>query len=425
MKKIVGSFMCALVLVFMLSVVQAQEKTETLNILYIAQSGYHPDILPMLRRMFTELTGIEINIEYVKYEDLYEKVIESASTYDVISLDQIWLADFVSKGLLASLDNDISKRMQKDITPAVMKAFQYQNQTWAFPFLVNFQMFFYNNQMIQDAGFKTPPQSLEAMVEQMNVMKKKGVVEYPWTDSWDQSEGLISEYVWLTGAFGGKLFDEDGNPIFDQEPGVKALQFMFMLIEEQLADPSILTNDEIAAKDVFISGKAAFSSNWVFMSGLLNDPATSEITGQGKIGLLPASKEATVKTVSVGGFQGIAITAASQKKETAWKWIKFLTSPLVQRAFLFEMPIWIPVQTSQDVNILDPMMVIKRQQLENVYCRPNIPNYSTISPILQKYIHLALEGKAEPVAALTQAKTEIISLIKESAPQKENEQKTK
>jgi multiple sugar transport system substrate-binding protein len=425
MKKLYGLLIGVLIWLCPFFAIQAQEKTVTLNVLYITQSGYSPDNMQMLRKMFTEFSGIEINLEAVSYDNAYKSISESAATFDVISFDQIWLADFVAKGLLAPLEKSITKNMQKDLAPGALKPFQYQKQTWALPFLVNFQMFFYNDKLMRDAGFKAPPQTLEELVEQMKTMKKRGLVEYPWTDSWDQSESLMAEYVWLTGAFGGNLFDEEGNPVFDQEPGVKALQFMVMLLKEQLAAPKVLTNDEIAAKDDLISGKAAFTSNWVFLAGLLNDPAVSEIAGQGKIGLLPVSKDASVKTVSVGGFQGIAISAASPKKEAAWKWITFFTSPLVQRAFCSEMPVWTSVQNSPDVNLLDPTMAMKRQQLEAVVYRPNIPNYTSVSAVLQKYLHLALEGKSEPEAAMTQAKTEIIPLLKENASQKESATKTK
>jgi multiple sugar transport system substrate-binding protein len=412
MKKIFVLCICVLVWTFTLSEVFAQETGGMINVMYTSQSGYHPDELKMLIRTFNDLTGIDVNIDYVRYENQYEKIIESAPTYDVLSLDQLWLADFVSKGLLAPLDDYITKRIKRDIAPAVMSAFQYQNRTWAFPFLVNFQLLFYNEKMLKAAGFKNPPKSLEGMIEQMKVMKEKGIVEYPWTDSWEQSEGLVSEFVWLIGAFGGDIFDQEGNPIFDQEPGVKALQFMVMLLKEQLANPAILTNDEIAAKDDFITGQAAFTSNWIFQYGFLDDPTASTIVKQGKMGLLPTSETITAKTASVGGFQGIAMTAGSEKKEAAWKWMEFFTSPLVQRAFLFEMPIWTSVQTSQDANILDAMMAMKREQLLNVHHRPNIPNYSDVSLILQKYIYLTLKGRMEVTAALEQAKIEIEALMK-------------
>jgi len=413
MKKIFSLFSCVFIWAFMGSAVVAQENNVNIHVIYIANSGYHADELKMLSNIFKDLTGIEVHIDSVSYDNLYARTVDSASKYDVLSLDQIWLADFVSKGLLTPLNNYITKDMNKDITPVVLEAFQYQDQIWAFPFLMNFQLLFYNEDMLNSAGFQNPPNSLETLVKQMKAIKKQGIVEYPWTDSWNQSEGLISEYVWLTGAYGGDIFDDKGGPIFDQKPGVRALEFMVMLLKEQLAHPTILTNDELAVKDDFISGQAAFTSNWTFQYGFMNDPQMSEIVKQSKMGLLPASEKISAKTSSVSGFQGIAITTASENKEAAWQWIKFLTSPLVQRAFLFEMPIWTSVQTSQDAKMLDPMVTIKREQLMGLHHRPNVPNYSNISSILQKYIYLSLKGRMEPAAALKQAKAEIEALIAE------------
>lgn len=412
MKKLFRRILvCGMIWVFTSSLALAQEAVETINVMYIANSGYHPDELQMLQKVFRDLTGIEVNVDYINYEDQYEKIIEDATTYDVVSLDQIWLADLVLKGILAPLDEYMTKRMRRDITSVVLKAFHYQKHTWAFPFLANFQMLYYNEKILEEAGFTSPPDSLETLVKQMKAIKEQEILEYPWTDSWSQGEGLINEYIWLTGAFGGEIFDAEGKPIFDQEPGVMALQFMLMLLKEQLAHPKILTNDEIAARDDFLSGQAAFTSNWLFLGGFLDDPALSDIVEEGKMSVLPASGNVSTKTSSVGAFQGVAITAASEKKEAAWKWIAFLTSPLVQRAFLFEMPIWKSVQTSQDAERADPMMVIKREQLANVHHRPNIPNYPQVSSILQKYISLTLKGRMKPDAALKRAKEEIEPLL--------------
>ena len=53
---------------------------------------------------------------------------------------------------------------------------------------------------------------------------------------------------------------------------------------------------------------AAFTSNWTFQYGLMNDPAVSKVVGAGKMGLLPVSKDVlgkyTYDTASVSGFQG-------------------------------------------------------------------------------------------------------------------------
>jgi multiple sugar transport system substrate-binding protein len=392
---------------------------EEINVIYMAQAAYQPPEIRDMADLFEEISGIKVNLEFVKYDEQHEKVVASAvapiPTYDVFSLDLIWTAEFASKGFCVPLDDYISSAVKADIAPAIMDAFVFDGKTWAMPFLANFQLFFYNIDMIKKAGFTSPPKTLEEMVEQMKAMKEKGIVKYPWTDSWNQKEALTCEYVWLTGAFGGDTFDKKGKPIFNTGPGLKALEFMVMLLDEGLANPKALTNDEPAAKDDFIAGNAAFTSNWTFQYGLMNDPAVSRVVGAGKMGLLPVSKDVLGKypydTASVSGFQGAAILANSKHKEAAWKYLRYITSPIVQRAYLTEMPVWTSVQTSAYAKTMDPVIDIKAKEIASVHHRPKVPPYPEVSSILQRYIHLALEGKIKPKAALDKAKAEIEAVM--------------
>lgn len=425
MKKFFLLIVCILLCTGMVNDTPAAEEEITIHMMYTAHSGYREQDMTMLTEIFYELSGIRVNIDYVPYEGQYEKIQELALTYDVLAFDQIWLADMVTKEILMPLDPYISRKMKNDLLPTVLNAFRYKQQFWAFPFLVNYQLFFYNTAMLEKAEL-TPPTTLDDMVDQMIMLKQQGIVKYPWTDAWRQGENLVCEYVWLTGAFGGSLFDKDDKPIFDQGAGLKALKFMTMLIEQQLAHPNILTNDDIAAKNDFISGEAAFTTNWVFLEGLLRytqpeqgttaqaSPGESAQGGSLKAaaGLIPVAKTVTDKTASVSAFQGLGITSKPENQEAAWKWISFLTSPLAQRAFLYEMPIWKSVQTSEDTLLLDPAMPTKRTQLENVHHRPKLSEYPKISKVLQQAISLALQGQLPPAEALKAAKLEIEAIMK-------------
>ncbi len=397
--------------------VTAAGEQQELNVLYMAQAAYQPEDVESWAKIFTDITGIKVNVDFVKYDEQHEKVVASAiaatATYDVFSLDLIWTAEFASKGFCVPLDDKIAG-FKEDIPKPIMDAFVYDGQVWAMPFLANFQLFFYNEDMIRRAGFSGSPGTLEEMVTMMKAMKSKGIVEYPWTDSWNQKEGLTCEYTWLTGAFGGESFDANGKPIFNAGPGLEALEFMVMLLEEGLASPKSLTNDEPAARDDFIAGQAAFTSNWTFQYGSLDDPETSKVVGQAKMGLLPVSEKALGMypndTASVSGFQGAAILANSNNKDAAWKWLRFCTSPILQRAYLTEMPVWSSVAESSYAATMDPVMDVKAKQIANVHHRPRVPAYTETSSILQKYIHLALQGKMAPKAALDKAKEEIEAL---------------
>lgn len=390
---------------------QAQKPVEQaqLRVIYAAQAGYQSEDLKLLANLFQELSGIAVSIETASYQELYAKIIAPDAPYDVAAFDQLWFANLLKQGRLAPLDEYLSSAMRKDIAPSLWKAFRDQKQTWAMPLLVNFQLFYYNAAMLEKIGLTDPPANLEEMVEQMLQLKKEGVVEYPWTDAWRIGEELVAEYTWLVGAFGGELFNDNGQPTFDSDAGVKALQFMVSLLDKQLANPKILINDDIAAKDDFITGQAAFTSNWTFLQGQIN-ATNSTVKNQAKMTLIPVARGVSAKSSSVSAMQGIGILAASQQKEAAWKWIAFVTSPIVQRAYASEMPIWTSVQTSADINMLDPLMATKLAQLETVHYRPKRADYPQVSQILQQHLSAALRGETPPSDALKQAKEEIDAL---------------
>ncbi len=110
------------------------------------------------------------------------------------------------------------------------------------------------------SGFRVSG-TIEEMEAQMRALKKSGIVKYPMIASWNQKEGLICEYVWMVGAYGGELFDSAGEPVFHRGPGgVTALETMVRWVQDGLVNPPLsLTADELLVKDVFISGKAAFA----------------------------------------------------------------------------------------------------------------------------------------------------------------------
>lgn len=392
---------------------------KTLNVIYMAQAGYQPPVFEARIKEFEDKTGAKVNLTFVKYDEQHEKIVTSAAaptaTYDVISLDLIWTAEFAEKGFVLPLDDRIAKDIKKDdIAPAIWSAFEYNGKTWAMPFLANFQLFFYNTELLEKAGYKEPPKTMEELEEMMTAMKKKGIVKYPWSDSWNQKEGLVCEYVWLTGAYGGDTFDAQGKPSFNQGAGVKALETMVRWLDKGLADPNSLVQDEPMAKDAFISGNCAFNSNWTFQYGLMNDPANSKVVGKAKMGLLPVAKDVfkagSYETASVSGFQSMAVMANTKEPDLAWELVKWMTAPEFQAQHLEEMPVWTSVQQDPATLAKDPVMDVKSKEIAAVHHRPKVANYPEVSSIMQKYIHLALEKKMAPQAALDQAVKEIEAL---------------
>ncbi|MCR4402225.1 MAG: extracellular solute-binding protein [Firmicutes bacterium] len=382
-----------------------------LNVIYMAQAGYQPEQFEEMTREFTEETGIDVAVNIVRYDEEYQKIVTSATspvaTYDVVLLDLIWVAEFAEKSYVVPLDKGLASRAREDVSPIILSAFEHRGRIWAMPFLANLHFLFYNSDMLQRAGFKAPPATVEEMETQMREIKRRGIVDYPMIASWNQKEGLVCEYVWLVGAYGGEIFDVRNEPVFNRGPGVLALDTMVRWVREGLVDPLALTADELVAKDVFMAGKAAFVPNWTFLCGLMNDPAVSRIAGQAKMALLPVAKAVRDGSgrlsSSVSGFQGLAVMANSSRKEDAWKYVEFMTSPAFQGRFLEEVPVWTSLQMSPAARAKDPLLDLKLEQMRWLHHRPKLVRYQEISAIMQRFIHAALEGAMSPKDALDEA----------------------
>ncbi len=382
-----------------------------LNVIYMAQAGYQPEQFEEMTREFTKRSGIEVALNIVRYDEEYQKIVTSATspvaTYDVVLVDLIWVAEFAEKKYVLPLERAMVERAKQDIPSGILEAFEYGGRIWAMPFLANLHFLFYNQHMLSQAGFSGPPRTIEEMEEQMRALKRKGVVEYPMIASWNQKEGLVCEYVWLVGAFGGEIFDSRNEPAFNAGPGVMALERMARWVREGLVNPLALTADELVVKDVFIAGKAAFAPNWTFLNALMDDPEVSQVVGQARMGLLPVAESVRSSTgrvsSSVSGFQGLAVTANSSRKAEAWQYIEVMTSPEVQGRFLEEVPVWSSLQSSPSARARDPWLDVKLEQMRWLHHRPKLVRYQEISAILQKFIHSALEGVMTPQRALDEA----------------------
>jgi len=388
----------------------------TLNALYMNQAGYSDVVLLDMAEQFHKANpDIDVNFTFVKYDELHDKIVTSAAaataTYDVILLDLIWTAEFGHKGYVIPLDDKITQEIRDDIAPAIFDAFIYKGKTWAFPFLANFQCFFYNIDQLKQAGFDGPPATLEEWYDQMVALKEQGIVTYPYIDSWNQKEGLTCDYVRTAAEFGGDLFDADGNPIMDQGAGLKALQFMRQLVDEGLADPASMTSDEPGAMNAFISGASTFNTNWTFVRGNMLDPEVSTIVDSARTGLIPPAEGVSAPAGSISGFQGLAIMANSKNQDAAWKWIKFATNPEVQGQHLeSEFPVWTSVQNSEEEKRINPDAEFYATNLANVRHRPKVHNYPQVSTIIMENVHKCLLGEMTPEEATADMVTRIKAL---------------
>lgn len=376
-----------------------------LKVLYMNQAGYSISVLQKMGKQFEKLNpNVKIVFTFLPYGQMHSAILTSAAApqaqYDVVLSDLIWTGEFAQKGYTIPLNGYINKfvKNKNGIPQSVWNGFNIKGKIMAMPFLANFQNFYYNKKMLKEAGFSSGPKTMAQWLTQMKALKAKHIVQYPYEDSWLQAEGLVCDYVRTAGEFGnGNLFNSKGQPIMNQGPALKALQWMRMLYQDGLVNPNSLTADEPTAANAFASGQAAFNTNWTFVTGIMNNPSQSKIVGQGVVStfpVIPGTNKGTLSS-SIAGFQGLAIPAntPSNLRGWAWKWIQFATSPAVQAEHLHsQWPVWSAVANSKAEKKLNPTYQVYQKNLNAVYYRPMVANYLTVSSIIQQYVHEAIAG---------------------------------
>ena len=377
------------------------------------QVGYDPSVLQTLANKFRSLHGdkVFVSIETAHYRELYESILAAGlstpSPYDVVALDQVWIPEFASRKQLFSLKDQIPDDARSDLMPSLLDAFSTAGTTWAMPHVLNVQSLYYNKTQLGAAGFTNPPKTLEDWYQQMTALRSRVM---PYTDSWSQDEGLVSDFVRIAGEFGGDLFDAAGNPQLLQQPAQRAAAFMRQLVDEKLVRPDIAASNEPDAMRAFLAGSVTFTTNWNFVWGAMNDPAFSQIMGQGAVAAIPAAASTGKAASSVSGFLGLGVLANSAHPDLAVAWVRYLTSPDVQAQQSGQLPIWTSLQKSADVRKANPQIDVFLTNLANARPRPKLVHYVEASAVLQRHLHDLVLGAASPSRAMSDAQAELLAL---------------
>jgi multiple sugar transport system substrate-binding protein len=382
----------------------------TLNALFMKQAAYSDtDVKNMTEQFQKQNPNIKVNLTFVAYEALHDKIVAAApaGTYDTVLVDVIWPAEFASKKMIVDITDRFPESERSRIFDGALKTTEYQGSYYGVPWILDTKYFFYNKEMLEEAGV-APPDTWDAVVEAAQALKSQGVVEYPLVWSWAQAEALMCDYATLLGAYGGQFFDEGGKPAFNTGGGLQALEFMRMTLDEKLSNPASTESLEEDVRRIISQGEAAMALNWTYMFALANDPNESQVAGQIEIAHTPRGPAGAP---GVNGSMGIAVSNGSQNQDEAWKFIQFMTSQKVQNQYAkLSLPIWKSSYEEEEVVEALPQVVpVAKEQLNDMILRPIVPQYNEVSQDLQVEIQRALTGDKTPKQALDDAASSVES----------------
>ncbi len=384
----------------------------SINALFMKQAGYQEeDIIGGTRDFQAAFPDINVNLTFVPYEQLEEKIITSAQagSYDVVLSDGPFTAKFAQAGIVKSVPA-LAAADQRDIFEGALLSTVYKGKSYGMPWLNDCKYLFYNKKILAAAGFNNPPKTWEELAAQAKVIRDKKLVKFPIVWSWAQAECLTCDYTVLSAAFGGSMFDKDGNPTMTAPGNKKALDYMVASLKDGLTNPNSLEFTENDVDSTFIKGDAAFALNWTFQFAEGQDASKSSVVGQVGIALIPGS--GAVRSATVNGGQPLSISAGSKHAAEAWQYILYMSSKGFQKKFPKNaLPIWKSLYDDPAVVAAAPDVVkIAKDQYSYLVNRPVVPFYSEFSTDLQVRIQECLQGKKTSDQALKEVQAKALEL---------------
>ena len=325
---------------------------------------------------------------------------------DVLQLDVVWTAEFAAAEWIAPLGR--WRPNPADFFPATVAANTWAGELYAIPWFMDVGMLYWRTDLMPKA-----PTSLEelATIAKAARAKRGGPRDgFVWQGA--RYEGLVTGFLEILVACGGRILTDDGRVVVDSPEGVRALTFMHDLIVDGVSPGEVLTWHEEETRFAFQNGNAGFMRNWPYAFTLMNTPGNSKIAGQFSVAPMPAAPGGAA-AATLGGAP-LAINAYSEHLEASWKLIEFLTAPeqMLERAQLGGYPTRPALYDDPRLAGLLPIPVpLARTIVSRAVSRPATPIYSQLSELLQIQLHRALTSQTPPEQALRDAAREMNALI--------------
>jgi multiple sugar transport system substrate-binding protein len=366
--------------------------------------------------------NITLDYEPIPYQNLHEEfanAMANQTAVDIMTVDYIWLGEYVEKGYLLDLTEDVQKwGRQDEWYSANWAGGIYNNKVYGIWTMADVRGMWYWKDMLMQANvdpdsLRTWDDYISAASKLNSVLQGQGIQGVHLVGA-DHSPGLWYPYLWMQG--GEIIKQKEGHPTkgvywfpaFNGTEGVRALSF----IKKQI-DAGVEPQEEHFWGKEFLDRKFA-----VMLEALqhhvnsigLNTTEEKEAFEE-KVGFFPTfpvpSLNISGSTLLGGWLLGVPQT--STNKDLAWELITIILEPEIMAPFHAKYG-WLPTQIpigngpyAQDLNETIPYFEELISTLSIARARPNIPEYPQIEEDILGAINQVYNGTKQPEQALDEA----------------------
>lgn len=364
--------------------------------------------------MFEEETGIEVTMDELGYVDLYQKLtadfVADTGNYDLMTTDIVWSGEYAANEYTLSLDEYMERDKDElaldDIMPVSWTLGEWEGEHYAYPLAGYANVLNYRKDVLEEAGIAPPATQQELLAAAESLTDAENDF-YGMALLGAKGPAVAQDYMAWVQQHGGTILDENGAPALNSPENVEILEFFGSLFE--YAPPGATDYWWDQRETAFRTGNVALMEGWSIARAGYENPDISTVVGNVDIALAPVT-EGMEPQYGFGGW-GIGINASSDDPDAAWEFIKWITSPEIQKEWIRHdgAPIRRSTLEDPELNAEYPWFPILLEAFENGDgdYRPRIPQYSIIQDALGTAANSYLVGELGAQEALDAAQAQV------------------
>jgi multiple sugar transport system substrate-binding protein len=367
----------------------------------------------LLRDFSRERPDIAVDVQKLPWTSAHEKLLTAyagETLPDVCQLGNTWIPEFQALGALEPLDAYADESQHADLADyfeGFLQANRLGGVLYGLPWYVDTRLLYYRRDLLQRAGFETPPLTWSEWESQLGAIKKLvGRDAYSVLLPTNEFEPLLV----LALQQPEPLLREEGRWGNFRSPGFqRALSFYQSIFERDWAPRA--TNTQISnVWDELGRGYFSFyiSGPWNIAEFKKRMPA--ELKDAWMTAPMPGPEG---PGASIAGGASLVIFRSSRHKAESWALAEYLSRPVTQQRFYEltgDMP---PRRASWTLPALaqSPYARAYREQLDRVRSPPKVPEWERIATEMrlmgERVVHGAV-SVAEGAAQLDRRTDEIL-----------------
>ncbi|MGQ9851058.1 MAG: extracellular solute-binding protein [Aggregatilineaceae bacterium] len=365
---------------------------------------------------FEEASGAKITLDELGYVDLRQKLVADfvshTANYDLMTVDIVWSGEYGQNKYTKPLDEymarDKAELQLDDILPVAWTLGEWQGKHFAYPLAGYANVLNYRKDVLEQAGVK-PPATQEELLAAAQKLTDAAKEFYGIALLGAKGPAVAQDFMAWVQQHGGRILDDSGKAAVNTPANVEILKFFGEFFK--YAPPGSTDYWWDQRETAFRSGKVAMMEGWSIARAGYENPEISSIVGKVDVTVAPVKSGIAPKFGFGGWGIGINADSTSEEQECAWQFIKWLTSPEIQKEWVRNDGAPIRRSTMTDPEIVKqfpwmPLLLTSFEKGDGDY-RPRIPQYSIIEDALGTHVNAFLVGQETAEQALEAAQKQI------------------